>query len=210
MEETLRTNDDGTMDIVEPYVSKAGNIVTHPTKRSKGPLKDPRQDIAWEIYVKGWRDGRPNAREAGLQAGYALNTAINLPNLTWFKERKDKLRRSKMLSKAERNLSRILDMDYSKMRLRDDGSEEEVVDKDILRVVADVSKSIVTTLGKDEGYSTKTEVSGKMQGDIKINSISYADKALEIENEVVDESVKMIETEIIKEVVKEDGNNTSV
>lgn len=201
------TLDDGSIE--EVYISRAGNIVTPPKLRSKGEIKDPRQDIAWEHYVKGWKQGNPSAKAAALFAGYSENSAINMSSFKWFKERKNKLRRSNMLTKAERNLSRMLDLDYSRMKLVEDGKdddgvmqyrEEEFIDKDVLRVVADVSKTIVQTLGKDEGYSTKTEVDGKMSGDIKINSISYADKPLEIENQVVEEAIKLIEDEVINQI----------
>ena len=188
----LHTLDDGTVEERQ---------VVDPKLRSTGPWKDDRQDVAWELYVKSWKAGKPNAKQAGLDAGYALNTAINLNNLTWFKKKKDKLRRSTMMSKAERNLNRILSLDYSTMKLKNDGTEEEVIDKDILRVVADISKSIVTTLGKDEGYSTKTEVKGDMSGEIKINSISYADKPLEIENKIIDDTIKQVEEQIIRDVI---------
>jgi len=210
----LITLDDGSVE--EVYISRAGNIVTNPKERSKGGhIKDPRQDIAWEYYVKAWKAGNPSAKAAALFAGYSENSAINMASFKWFKERKNKLRRSNMLTKAERNLSRILDMDYSTMKLIEVGKddegkpimeEREGIDKDVLRVVADVSKTIVTTLGKDDGYSTKTEVDGKMSGDIKINSISYADNQLEIENKVVEEGIKLIEDAVIKEI---DENGTT-
>ena len=198
----LITLDDGTQK--EVYISRAGNVVTHPLNRSTGLAYDPRQEICWEAYVKSVKLGAPNARQAAREAGYSENTAINIGNMAWFKEKKDKLRRSKMMSKAERNLSRILDLDYSKMKLMDDGSEEQVVDKDVLRVVADVSKTIVTTLGKDLGYSTKTEIKGDMSGEIKINSISYADNPIEIEAHVVDNAIETMQQEILKEVIKEE------
>jgi hypothetical protein len=193
----LHTLDDGTVEERQ---------VVDPKLRSTGPWKDDRQDVAWDNYIKSWRAGKPNAKQAGLDAGYAPNTALNLGNLAWFKKKKDKLRRSTMMSRAERNLSRILSMDYSKMKLKDDGTEEEVIDKDILRVVADISKTIVTTLGKDEGYSSKTEIKGDMSGEIKINSISYADP-IELENKIVDDTIKQVEEHIIRDViVKEDEN----
>lgn len=49
-------------------------------------------------------------------------------------------------------------MGYTEIRKLEDGTDKEVVDKDVLRVVADMSKTIVTTLGKDLGYSQKTEI----------------------------------------------------
>ncbi len=71
------------------------------------------------------------------------------------------------MGNAERNISRILNMGYTRMKLIEAGKDEdgkpimqqsEEIDKDVLKIVADMSKTIVTTLGKDLGYSTKTEV----------------------------------------------------
>ena len=155
--EELEGNDEGTF--TEVYRDKrSGNIVTHPKLRSKGSLPDPRQQVCWDLYLKGWKAGRPSATQAARDAGYAENTAVNICNLTWFKEKKDKLRRSNMMSRAEKNISRILNMGYTKIKQLEDGSQTEEVDKDVLRIVADMSKTIVTTLGKDMGYSSKTEV----------------------------------------------------
>ena len=43
-----------------------------------------------------------------------------------------------------------------------------------------------------------------MQGEIKINSISYADQPLEIENKIVDEAVKQIEEIVLEEITKKE------
>lgn len=153
----LVTNDDGSQEEVyrDP---RSGNIVTHPSLRSpNGSVKDPRSDICWEEYMKGWRLGRPNAIEAARFAGYAPNTCANITNQKWFKERKTKLRDSKMMSNSERNLQRIVNLGLTRLKKLDDGTEEEVFDIEKARLVADISKFIVTTLGKDK-YSTKTEV----------------------------------------------------
>lgn len=154
--EELETQDDGSYQ--EVYRSRAGNIVTHPKLRSKGSMKDPRQQVCWDLYVKSWRAGTPNAKAAALAAGYSENTAANVSGLAWFKQKKEKLRRSKMMDNAERNISRMLNMGITKLRKLEDGSTEEVFDAEKARIVADMSKLIVTTLGKDLGYSSKTEV----------------------------------------------------
>lgn len=202
------TLDDGTEE--EVYISKVGNIVTPPSERNKNQDFSRRQ-LCWDYYVKSWRSGNPNAKAAALKAGFSENTAINIGNQKWFKEKKDKLRRSTMMSNAERNYSRILNLPWTRMKLvevgKDDGGKpimekQEEVDIDTLRVVEAASKTVLTTLGKDEGYSTKTELKGEMQGEIKINSISYADQVpIEVENQIAEESIKQIENQIIKDVI---------
>ena len=157
VEEELKVNEDGTMEEVRVYRSKAGNIVTPPELRNKNQSNE-RREKCWEYYMKTVRDGNPNARASALKAGFALNTAINIGNIKWFKDKKDKLRRSKMMTNAERNIARILNLGLTRIKQLEDGSEIEVFDADKARIVADMSKLIVTTLGKDEGYSSKSEV----------------------------------------------------
>lgn len=195
----LITNDDGTQ--TEVYISRAGNIVTPPKDRSMSRWDGERRQKCWDLYVTSVRKGAPNARAAAREAGFAENTCKNISNQDWFIEKKKKLSKSIMVSKAERNLNRGLDIQYSKMKILEDGTEIEEVDKDLFGKVMDVSKYITSTLAKDEGYSTKTEVKGDMSGEIKINSISYADP-IEIENKIVDESIKQIE-EVVLEEIKE-------
>lgn len=150
-------------------------------------IKDPRQDIMWELYMKDWTKGlNPNARQCALDAGYSDTTAMNVTNFPWFKDRFARLKRKDMLSKAERNLDRILDLDYSK--LDELTGERTAIDIDKLKIVADISKMTATTLGKDEGYSAKTTLDQKVSGEVQIRAVSYADAIIEApkQAEVID------------------------
>jgi hypothetical protein len=140
-------------------------------------IKDPRQDIMWEKYLKGWMKGTPNARKAALEAGYSETTAMNITNFIWFKDKFEKLRRKEFLSKGERNLERFLDLDYSK--LDEITGERTGIDIDKAKIVADMTKLVVTTLGKDEGYSSKTTLDQKVSGEVQIRAVSYADAIIE-------------------------------
>jgi len=110
---------------------------------------DPREQTCWDLYVQSILDGRESAQQAAIDAGYEEATAKNVTLRGWFKGRKEKLHRREMLSKAERVLDRTLDM----QPVNDKGQ----IDVPLLRVQTDVAKIVVTTLGKNEGYSTKTE-----------------------------------------------------
>lgn len=184
----LETQDDGTQ--IEVYRDKrTGNIVTPPRLRSpNGSVKDPREQVCWDLYIKSWKAGMPNAAEAARIAGYAPNTCLNITGQRWFKKRKDKLRRSKMMENAERNIARILNMGYTEIKKLEDGTDKEVVDKDILKVVADMSKTIVTTLGKDLGYSAKAElrVSAAPTPILKLNTIDITPQLSETNEPVVE------------------------
>lgn len=132
---------------------------------SNATLPDPRQQICWDFYVESVSKGFPNATESAIKAGYEPSTAKDITSAGWFLARKEQLKRRGMYSKAERNLDKILDIDYE---------EDGKIRSDVLRVVADVSKSIVTTLGKDDGYSTKTETDLTSGGEkIAVNVIAY-------------------------------------
>ena len=200
----LITLDDGSLE--EVYISRAGNIVTDPKVRNAGRGDEARRQLCWDLYIKSLRSGIPSARQAALDAGYLPNTALNIRRMAWFKAKLKNLQRKSIGGKAERNLSRGLDVQWSKIKLSETGEEVEEIDKDLFREVMGVSKFIAGTLLKDEGYSTKTEVVGKMDGEIKINSISYADP-IEIEGKIVDEAVKQIEEVIIDEVTKEKSSD---
>lgn len=119
---------------------------------------DEREQKMWDFYVKGITNGTENAYQAAIDAGYSEDHARNITLQGWFKGRKDKLKRKEMLSKAERNLDKVLDIQY----LDDEGK----VQSDVLRIVVDVSKTVTSTLGKEEGYSTRTELTGKDGKDI--------------------------------------------
>jgi len=113
---------------------------------------DPREQIMWDIYVSNITKGIENAYQAAIEAGYAEDTAKNITLTGWYKERKDKLRRKEMLSKAEKVLDRTLTLEPV--------DEKGEIKVDLLRVQTDVAKHVTNTLGKEE-YSTRSELTGK-------------------------------------------------
>ena len=87
-----------------------------------------------------------NALQSALKANYSQEYAENITSQMpeWLSEYLGKKKR--LLSKAEKNLESILD--------------KGVDDKDSLKVVADTSKFIAETVGKDD-YSKRNELTGK-------------------------------------------------
>jgi hypothetical protein len=134
---------------------------------SNGTTSDPREQICWDIYVAKLAKCIDNAYESAVEAGYSKDHSENITLQGWFKERKSRLRRKDMLSKSERNLDKALDTSW-------ENNEGKVI-PDVMRIVMDVSKTVVSTLGKDEGYSTRSELTGKDGEPLNINVISYAD-----------------------------------
>ncbi len=102
----------------------------------------------------------PNARESALKAGYTESTAERITTHKWFKDRKKKLDRLQLLADAEHNLHKLLNTPYIVTKQKN-GEKYEEVDAELARLVLDVSKTIVKSLGKDEGYSERSEVTGK-------------------------------------------------
>lgn len=131
---------------------------------ANGTTSDPREQICWDFYVEGIAQGRENAYEAALKAGYTESSAKNITMRDWFKERLRKLEQKEMLSDAEKVLKKTLAYQTEK-----DGE----VNVPLLRVQADVAKTVVTTLGKDEGYSTRSEITGKDGEQLQVTVLNY-------------------------------------
>lgn len=113
-------------------------------------LFDPRQKLCWELYISPKSETFGNATQSAVKAGYEWGTANQITTAEWFL---GKLRKLNMVNKAEKNLDKALETDY-----RDANGD---IRSDVMRIVMDVSKTVVTTLGKDEGYSTRNELTGK-------------------------------------------------
>ena len=72
---------------------------------------DNRQQLCWDNYIKSIIKGVPNAYKAAIDAGYTETSAKDITGTGWFLEKVEKLKDKNMLSKAERNLEEILDLD---------------------------------------------------------------------------------------------------
>jgi len=134
---------------------------------ANGSTADPREQIMWDIYVTKMAKGIENAYEAAIEAGYEPTTAKNVTLTGWYKERKAKLKRKEMFSKAERNLDNVLDLDTI--------DEKGNISPQLLKIKTDVSTIIVKSLGKEEGYTDRTEHTGKNGESLSISIVNYAD-----------------------------------
>lgn len=129
---------------------------------------DPRQDKCWELYVDSVRKGVPNAAQAARDAGYEESSASLITVNSWFIERLEKLKLKGMRSKAERNLDKMLETKWTI------GDNDDKVLPDVMRIVADVSKTVAKSLGKED-WSERTELGGIDGKDLQINIVTYAD-----------------------------------
>ena len=114
------------------------------------PLMDIRQKLLWDGYIDRKSPTFGNAYRSAIAAGYTPATATNITQTTFFR---GKLRRLNMLGRAEKVLKRTL-----VMKTTDEAGKEQA---DLLRIQVDAAKHITKTLGKDEGYSERQELTGK-------------------------------------------------
>lgn len=131
--------------------------MTNPNGANQYQL-DPRQKLCWESYVNPQSGTFGNARQSAIKAGYVEEYADQITTSEWFLE---KLRRLNMLSKAEKVLDKTLSMEHV--------DDKGIVKVGLLRVQTDVAKHVTSTLGKNEGYSTRTEITGNEGGAIELN-----------------------------------------
>ena len=150
MEETKKTNPNG-----------ANNTTS-----------DPREQIMWEIYVTKLAGGIDNALASAKEAGYSKDHSRNITLQGWFKERKQHLVRMEMLSTAEKVLKKAIEYKTDKV---DEETGELKVNTSLLSIQVGVATTIATTLGKNKGYSTRTELTGAEGGAIKheVNEIIF-------------------------------------
>lgn len=118
---------------------------------ANGTTSDPREQVCWDYYLETLQAGQTNAYQSAIKAGYSESSATTITTREWFKERLANLKRKSMLSKAERNLDKVLDYEVE---------NDKGIDKDLLRIQVDVSKFITGTQGKEKGYSNRTELTG--------------------------------------------------
>jgi len=126
-------------------------------------MADPRQISFLEWYLDPKSETFSNGFKSAIKAGYSPEYAENLLGRmpTWLSEKVGELQ---MLSKAERNLNKILDLEtrepiITMIGILKDKETDKVITKEnpnLLRTQADVSKFIAERLGKKK-YAERTE-----------------------------------------------------
>ena len=127
-----------------PVPKKSGQKIIDDIKEFEAENRlDPRQQHCWAYFIDPESETYSNCYRSGLKAGYSQSYCRTLRGRSWFK---DKMRRTHLLSKSEKVINKILDLESDKA--------------DVMRIQADTAKHITKTLGKDEGYSERTEQVG--------------------------------------------------
>lgn len=113
-------------------------------------LLNPRQKACWGFYTDPKSETFGNGIQSALKAGYPRSSAKQITVQTWFT---DRILRLNLLGKAEKVLDKTLTMETM-----DEKGKEQA---DLLRIQNDTAKFVAKTLGKDEGYSERSELTGK-------------------------------------------------
>lgn len=112
-------------------------------------LLDPRQKLCWENYSNPTSPTFGNATQSAVAAGYEHDYADQITMTEWFKCKVWKLNG---VYTGERKIEELINLPIQ---------NEVGYDVGIIRVQADLAKYLTSTLGKEEGYSTRSELTGK-------------------------------------------------
>jgi phage terminase small subunit len=115
-------------------------------------LIDPRQKVAWDSYINPKSKTFGNATQSAIEAGYGKSYAEHIGKKEWWC---GKMRKLNLLGKGEEVLEEMLNMAA-------DGAAMK-------RIKLDTAKFVLEHLGKDMGYSRRSELTGKDGGPIQIS-----------------------------------------
>jgi len=166
MQDTTNTTDEVTVPEDEQRVFVEKDEEQEVIKPKSNPNKanqfilDPRQKLCWDLYINPKSDTFGNATQSAIKAGYTVDTADVITNTDWFSGR---LRRLNMLGKAEKVLDEMLTMD--------------AIDSAEKKIKQDTAKFIAERLGKLEGYSARTEVTGENGEPLALTMVINAPKS---------------------------------
>lgn len=145
---------------------------------------DPRQKLCWDSYVNPRSETFGNVTASARKAGYEESYCDTISQSEWFCAKMWKLNAT---FSGEKKMRELLDLPLA--------GEDGKIDIGIARIQADLAKYLTSTLGKDEGYSTKTETDITTGGD-KINSLA------ELPPEVATEMRRIYEDAMKKKLTK--------
>lgn len=126
---------------------------------------DPRQDQCWEYFINPKSETFGNAYASAVKANYAKTTAGQITTEEWWLE---KVRRVKLLGKAEKVLEHTLEMETNLDVIGMFGPIKDPVTRKVMKkedaallgIKQNSAKFVAERLGKKVGYSTRQEVTG--------------------------------------------------
>ena len=177
------------------------SIRTNPNGANQYML-DPRQALFWKLYTDPKLETFGNGLQTALKVGYEESTALHITKQLWFTE---KLRRMNLLLKAEKVMEKTLETKHIKKKIGmfgpivDPTTKEYVYEIDVstLAIKNKVAMFVAERQGKDLGYSTRNELTGKdgkdlptpILGGLPKEEINPAPEIKEIEAPKVEEVI---------------------
>lgn len=127
---------------------------------------DPRQALFWKKYTDPKSETFGNAYQSAIAVGYSEGTSAQITTFKWYLE---KCRRMGLLLKAEKVMEKTLETKHIKKKIGmfgpivDPTTKEYVYEIDVstLAIKNKVAMFVAERQGKDLGYSTRNELTGK-------------------------------------------------
>lgn len=127
---------------------------------------DPRREEAWKNYITKGGTTFGNAYLSAIKADYSKGHAKQITSEKWWL---DKARKSGLLAKAEKVLDEDLELEtvvdvigmFGPIINKETKKPFRKVDPDLRRIRQSAAGFVASRLGKNKGYSARTEVTGK-------------------------------------------------
>lgn len=177
------------------------SVRTNPNGANQYML-DPRQALFWKLYNDPKAVNFGNAYQTAVEVGYSETSATQITTQLWFLE---KTRRMNLLLKAEKVMEKTLETKHIKKKIGmfgpivDPTTKEYVYEVDVstLAIKNKVAMFVAERQGKDVGYSTRNELTGKdgkdlptpILGGLPKEEINPAPEIKEIEAPKVEEAI---------------------
>ncbi len=139
-----------------------------PYVRKQAPI-NPQQAQFLSLYLDPKSPLMGNAMQCALKVGFSPSYAENITHILpeWLSEN---IGKDRMLIKAERNLEEFLDLEPVELKVRKDGVEYQKTNSEVLKVKADITKFVASTVGKIR-YGAKANDGGDFN--VQINITNY-------------------------------------
>jgi hypothetical protein len=112
---------------------------------------DPRQKLCWDSYINPKSETFGDVTNSARKAGYEESYCDTVSQSEWFCI---KLWSLNSVNHSEKVFKEIFESDHF-------DPDSGKIDSGVLRIKADIAKFLAGTKGKDEGYSTRSELVGK-------------------------------------------------
>lgn len=159
-------------------------------RKTKSPpdelIIDPRRKAAWDGFVDPRSPTYGNMTQSGIAAGFDEAYSRQLSTAEWWLA---KVRRMNLFRKSEKVLEEMLTMPVETLKWGNDNSEDEhdrsivTTNPALVKIKQDTAKFVAERLGKDDGYSTRNEVTGEGGGPIIVMTPEEKAKADSVLNE---------------------------